>query len=88
MTKWNWFFVSAKENPQVASYIAALKQWRKSQYVTYRDDGHRTVRRWEAKRPSRIFSTQKEALKYAKWVAKNNGADVFVYSRSGDIRRA
>lgn len=87
MTRWKWFYVSAKNNPQVASYIAALKTWEKSQYVSHRNDWSRVVKRSSAKRPSRVFDTQKDALKYAKWVAKKNNASVFVYSKDGDIRR-
>ncbi|MCY4157177.1 MAG: DUF2188 domain-containing protein [Gammaproteobacteria bacterium] len=57
----------------------------KGQYVVPR--GKRwAVRKAGAERVTRHFDTQQEALDAARRIARNQGGDVFIFGRDGQIR--
>ncbi|MCY4254526.1 MAG: DUF2188 domain-containing protein [Gammaproteobacteria bacterium] len=57
----------------------------KGQYVVPR--GKRwAVRKAGAERVTRHFDTQQEALEAARRIARNQGGDVFIFGRDGQIR--
>ena len=57
----------------------------KGQYVVPR--GKRwAVRKAGAERVTRHFDTQQEALEAARRIARNQGADVFIFGQDGRIR--
>lgn len=44
------------------------------------------VKKSGAKKVTKTFYTQREAIRYAKSVAKNNKSELFIHSKSGKIR--
>ena len=85
MIKTKNFKASAKTNPQVASYLAAAERGNKSQHVIPRD-GQWIVKQSLSTNIFKYFSTQKEAIAYAKQNAKAKQADLFVHNKKGEIR--
>ena len=57
----------------------------KSQFVVPRGKGW-AVRKSGAERVTRHFDTKQEALEAARRIARNQGADVYVFGRDGCIR--
>jgi hypothetical protein len=57
----------------------------KSQHVVPRD-GEWAVKRAGSERATTIVSTQQEAIKIAKEIAQNQGAELFIHGRDGQIR--
>jgi len=72
------FRVSAKDNPQVASYLKAARMGSYTQQVIQKDDGQWAVRKIGSTKSTRIFSTKKEAVNYGEGIAKKHGAGVLV----------
>ncbi len=58
----------------------------KSQHVVPSRDGRWAVRRSGASRASRVFPTQKDAVEYARDVARKERADLYVHRGDGTIR--
>lgn len=73
-------------NAQVRAYVSAAQKGLKAQHVVYSSDGKWAVRRAGAFKATRIFVTQKEAIKYAHDVARNNKTELFIHGRDGLIR--
>lgn len=56
-----------------------------NKHVTSRPDGRWAVRESGAERASKVFDTQKEAVKFARTSAKNEGTEIYVHQRDGRI---
>lgn len=74
-----------QNNPTVRAYKEAVEKGMKNQHVLPRG-GEWIVKRAESEKPSKIFSTQKEATQHAKAIANNQGTAVFVHGSDGRIR--
>jgi hypothetical protein len=72
-------------NPQVASYVRAVKKGLEAQHVVHSSKGW-SVKRAGASRASGVFSTQEQAQRAATQIAKNNKTEVFIHGRDGRIR--
>jgi len=70
-----------KGTAAVQKYVQALK----GKHVVPSKDGWK-VKNQGAKRASKIFVTQAEALEYAKKLAKNQKTELFVHGKDGRIR--
>ncbi|HNP08402.1 MAG TPA: DUF2188 domain-containing protein [Cyclobacteriaceae bacterium] len=57
----------------------------KSQHVVPRD-GEWVVKRGGSDRATTVVPTQKEAIKIAREIAKNQNAELFIHRRDGQIR--
>ncbi|MFZ5972545.1 MAG: DUF2188 domain-containing protein [Bacteroidota bacterium] len=57
----------------------------KSQHVVPHD-GEWAVKRGGSERATTVVPTQKEAIKIATEIAKNQGAELFIHGRDGQIR--
>lgn len=57
----------------------------KSQHVVPRD-GEWAVKRGGSDRATTVVPTQKEAIKIAREIAKNQNAELFIHRRDGQIR--
>ncbi|MCY4307667.1 MAG: DUF2188 domain-containing protein [Rhodobacteraceae bacterium] len=57
----------------------------KGQHVVFRS-GKWAVRRTGSERVTRKFNTQKEAIREARRIAKNQGAELYIHGRDGRIR--
>ncbi|MEO7992596.1 MAG: DUF2188 domain-containing protein [Chryseolinea sp.] len=57
----------------------------KSQHVVPHD-GEWAVKRAGSERATTVVPTQKEAIKIATEIAKNQGAELFIHGRDGQIR--
>lgn len=57
----------------------------KSQHVVPHD-GEWAVKRAGSERATTVVPTQKEAIKIATGIAKNQGAELFIHGRDGQIR--
>lgn len=57
----------------------------KNQHVIPHSDGW-AVKTAGASRDTKIFSKQSQAIKFAKDIAKNKEAELFIHSREGKIR--
>ena len=66
-------------NPQIKSYEKAVIKGRKSQYVAKSDSGW-FVKRGDAKKASRVFEDKKQAIIYAREIAKNNTSGLFIFT--------
>jgi uncharacterized protein YdaT len=73
-------------NQQIESYTKAVKKGMSSQHVLP-VDGNWAVKRAGSSRASKVFDTQKEAIKYGEKIAKDNKSDLFIHSTTGRIRR-
>ena len=63
-----------------------MKKARNSnQHVLPRSDGW-AVKKAGASKDTRVFSKQSDAIGYARSVARNNSAEMFIHSRDGRIR--
>ena len=58
----------------------------KNQHVVPRGDKW-AVRKTGAERVTRHFNTQREAIRVARKIARNQGGEVFIYGRDGRIRK-
>lgn len=58
----------------------------KSQHVVPNRNGGWAVRRSGAFRASRVFPTQRDAVQYAREIARKEGAELYVHSGDGTIR--
>ncbi len=72
-------------NPQIASYVQAVKKGLEGQHVVPSSGGW-AVKRTGATKASGIYDTQQEALRNATRIAKNNRTEVFVHAKDGHIR--
>ena len=59
---------------------------RKNQHVTHRPDGNWQVKGAGNKKATFITSTQKEAIKIATTIAKNQKSELVIHSVNGQIR--
>ena len=57
-----------------------------NQHVVPSGDGQWNVRRGGADRATKTFSTQKQAEKFARRIAKRNDGELFIHKRDGTIR--
>jgi hypothetical protein len=57
-----------------------------SQHVVPNRDGGWAVRRSGAFRASRVFPTQRDAVQYAREIARRDGAELYVHRGDGTIR--
>ena len=62
------------------------KMANRNQHVVPRPDGRWAVRPERASRASSTHDTQREAIKQAKSVAKNQGTELFIHRGDGTIR--
>lgn len=74
-------------NPHIREYEKALERGEKSQHILLTKDHKWALRKGLSRHATKIFETQKEAIKFGKTVAKNKKTDLFIYSREGDIRK-
>jgi hypothetical protein len=56
------------------------------QHVVPNRDGGWAVRRSGASRASRVFPTQRDAVHYAREIARKEGAELYVHRGDGTIR--
>jgi hypothetical protein len=56
------------------------------QHVVPSRDGGWAVRRSGASRASRLFPTQRDAVQYAREIARKEGAELYVHRGDGTIR--
>jgi len=73
--------VSPKKNASAKVYLKALQ----NQHVIP-SDGSWSVKKWWALKATKTFSTQKEAITYAKQVAKNKHSELFIHWKDWKIR--
>jgi hypothetical protein len=66
----------------VKKYVSAIS----GQHVTPDGGGDWQVKRGGSERASKVFSTQQEAIAYAREVAMNQQTELFVHGRNGQIR--
>jgi hypothetical protein len=66
----------------VKKYVSAIG----GQHVTTDGGGDWQVKRGGSDRASKVFSTQLEAIEYAREVAMNQQTELFVHGRDGRIR--
>ena len=59
----------------------------KTYHISLREDGKWQVKAEKAGKALKTFSTQKEAIDYAKSVAGNNEGKVVIHKVSGDFRK-
>lgn len=76
---------SAKTNPQVNSYLSAIKKGKKNQHVIPSDSGWK-VKTAGSSRATKTCKTQKEAILVATQIAKNQKTELFIHGRDGRIR--
>jgi len=74
--------VSPKKNVSARAYLRALQ----NQHVVP-NNWNWSVRKWWALKATRTFLTQKEAISYAKGIAKNKKSELFVHWRDWKIRK-
>jgi hypothetical protein len=63
----------------------STKKQSNNQHVVPRDNGW-AVRKAGSTRDTKVFSTQKEAAKFATNIAKNKKSEIFIHSETGRIR--
>lgn len=66
----------------VKKYVGAMN----GQHATPDGRGDRQVKRSGSERASKVFSTQQEAIAFAREVAMNQQTELFVHGRNGQIR--
>ncbi len=76
---------SAKKNPQARACLSAIKRGQKNQHVVRSNSGWK-VKSASASRATKIFKTQKEAIKHGKEIAINKKSELFIHGRDGRIR--
>jgi len=76
---------SAKTNPQVRSYLSAVKKGQKNQHIVPTDSGWK-VKTAGSSRATKICKTQKEAIALGTEIAKNKKTELFIHGRNGRIR--
>lgn len=59
---------------------------KKGQHVVPRADGGWNVRKTGAAKATRNFETQREAIDYARDLAKKQSGEVYIHGRDGTIR--
>ncbi len=69
--------------PSVKSYVQAIKK--DSQHVTPKGDSWQ-VKKSESLRATKHFSTQKDAIQYAREIARKQQTELFVHGTNGRIR--
>lgn len=74
-----------QNDPVVIAYKEAVEKGRKDHHVIYKDDSWGVIR-GDAQRPLETFSTQEEAIKRAKSIAKSQGTAVYIHGVDGRIR--
>lgn len=74
-------------NPYIKEYERALKRGEKSQHIIQTNGQKWAVRKGLSSHATKIFETQKEAIQFGKTIAKKKKADLFIYSREGNIRK-
>ena len=79
------FRASAKTNPQVASYLNAVKKGATNQHVVPKGKQW-AVKKSNSTKATKIFNTQKEAIIHAKNIAKNKNTGLFVHGQDGRIK--
>lgn len=73
-----------QNNPAIQAYVAAVEKGKKDQHVLPQENGW-IVKNLLSEKMSKIFNTQKEAIKYAEAKA-NQGSTVFIHSQNGLIQ--
>lgn len=73
------------DNLQIKSYSKAVEKGMNSQHVVP-TNGNWAVKMVGSARVSKIFDTQKEAVRYGQKVARNRRSELFVHSLSGRIK--
>jgi uncharacterized protein YdaT len=58
---------------------------KKSQHVVPNQKGGWSVRKSGSSRATRVFDTQKEAIEYAKDLAKKEQSEIYIHRRDGTI---
>ncbi|MBI2196553.1 DUF2188 domain-containing protein [Candidatus Daviesbacteria bacterium] len=79
------FYKTNQNDPQVRAYKEAVERGRQDHHVVYKDDSWRVIR-GDAQRPLETFSTQEEAIKRAKLIARSQGTAVYIHGVDGRIR--
>ncbi|MBU0999964.1 DUF2188 domain-containing protein, partial [Patescibacteria group bacterium] len=74
-----------QNDPQVKAYKEAVEGGRQDHHVVYKDDLWRVIR-GGVQRPLGTFSTQEEAIKRAKIIARSQGTAVYIHGVDGRIR--
>ncbi len=59
---------------------------KKAQHVVPKSDGGWAVRKTGSSRASKVFTTERDAVRYAKQVAQKEGADIYVHRSDGTVR--
>ncbi len=75
---------SATKNPQVRSYLSAVKRGKKSQHVVPSDSGWKVKTAGSSR--AKTCKTQKEAILVATKIAKTQKTELFIHGRDGKIR--
>ena len=71
-----------KNTPSVKAYVKAIKG---NQHVTPKWDEFQ-VKKSGTSRATKIFSTQKEAIQFARKIALNQQSELFIHGKNGKIR--
>lgn len=74
-----------QNDPQIRAYKEAVERGRQDHHVVYKDDLWRVIR-GDTQRPLETFSTQQEAIKRAKFIARSQGTAVYIHGVDGRIR--
>ncbi len=72
-------------NPQIDSYTQAIERGMRSQHVVRAEEGW-AVKKASAAKPSKVFSTQREAVSYGRNIASKEQSALFVHGKNGRIR--
>ena len=73
-------------NPLIDAYSKAVRKGYSSHHVLPSSNGW-AVKRVGVSRSSRIFRTQKEAIRYGRSIVKNQGQDLIIHNKNGRVRR-
>jgi hypothetical protein len=60
---------------------------KRSQHVAPSNNGRWAVRRYGASRAGRVFETRRDAVTYARDLARRERSEVYIHGRDGAVRR-
>ena len=78
-------FKTDQNHPQIKAYKEAVEKGKTNQHVLPKG-GAWILRKASSLKATKIFDTQREAVKYAEAIARNQGTALFIHGEDGRIR--